>query len=213
LGIKANTHFNIFYFMPSQLLQIFAKAPVPGEVKTRLAKDIGDVQEACDVYQLLLLNTIKSTASEGWQAELWCAPDELHPVLQALGTENSIRLEKQCNGDIGERMLFALKAGLNSTKKVVLLGSDCPVISAEYIEQAFKELDTKDVVFGPVEDGGYILIACRSLQVNLFKDVQWSCANTLALNIEAVTRCGLSYGLLERLWDLDELKDLERMLL
>ena len=197
--------------MSSRLLQIFAKAPILGKVKTRLAKDIGD-EQACNVYQSLLFNTVKSTHDESWKTELWCAPDSQHPALQSLSKQYALSLETQCQGDLGERMLFALQAGKTRANKVVLIGSDCPVISVAYIQQAFNMLDTKDIVFGPVEDGGYLLIACKSTHVHLFEKVKWSCADTLLLNIKAVEKCRLSYGLLDTLWDLDNLEDLKRLL-
>jgi hypothetical protein len=197
--------------MSSNLLQIFAKAPVAGEVKTRLAADIGHVK-ACTVYQSLLLSTVENTYSNGWDAELWCSPDTEDPVLQSIGKQYTIELLKQCDGDIGNRMLFALKSGIKKARKVVLIGSDSPVISASYIEQAFAALDTNDVVFGPVEDGGYVLIACNTTQDNMFNDVEWGSAVTLEQNIKAVERCGLSYGLLGALWDVDDINDYQRLL-
>jgi len=198
--------------MSPKILQIFAKAPIPGDVKTRLLADIGS-ELACEVYQSLLLNTVKNTRSEEWDTELWCSPDTQHPFFQSLAGGYPLSLKTQSNDDLGERMLFALKAGVENGGNVVLIGSDCPVISAKYIEQAFTVLETNDVVFGPVEDGGYVLIGCSNMHINMFNDVEWSNEKTLAQNIKAVGRCGLNYGLLEPLWDLDDIHDLERMLM
>lgn len=198
--------------MSPKILQIFAKAPISGEVKTRLASDIGN-ESACEVYQSLLLNTVKNTRSEEWSAELWCSPDTQHPFFQTLVAQYPSTLKLQSDDGLGERMLFALKAGVKNGSNVVLIGSDCPVISVEYIERAFAVLETNDVVFGPVEDGGYVLIGCSNTHVNMFDDVKWSNTKTLAQNIKAVERCGLSYGLLDTLWDLDDLHDLKRMLM
>lgn len=197
--------------MLPDVLQIFAKAPLPGAVKTRLAVDIGEVQ-ACAVYLSLLTRTAANTQSSQRDTELWCSPDKHHPELQRLALENNLTLTNQCDGDIGERMLYALKEGLKEHQKVVLIGSDCPVISAGYINQAFDALDESDVVFGPVEDGGYVLIGCRQLHGALFNDVEWSSINTLKQNIQAVERCGLRYALLADLWDVDDVVGYERLL-
>jgi rSAM/selenodomain-associated transferase 1 len=195
--------------MSSQLLQIVAKAPMLGEVKTRLAVDVGE-QKACDVYLSLLTKTVNEACSTEWQAELWCAPDTTHTYLQSLGKEYAMKLEAQPQGDIGKRMLFALQKGLRKAEKVVLIGTDCPVISSTYISAAFNALDTSDLVFGPAEDGGYVLVACNKVDEHMFDDVEWSCAETLKQNIEAVSRCGLTHQLLPELWDIDTYKDLQR---
>ena len=195
--------------MPRRILQIFAKAPVPGQVKTRLAADIGE-EQACEVYQSLLLNTVKNTVGSCWETELWCAPDRSDPFLQALGQRYSIALEPQSHGNIGERMLFALQQGQHKAGKVVLIGTDCPVITSAYITAAFNALDASDVVFGPVEDGGYILVGCRNTHLSMFDDVRWSSATTLSDNISAISHCDLGYELLPMLWDLDTAKDLLR---
>ncbi|HIF17552.1 MAG TPA: glycosyltransferase [Cycloclasticus sp.] len=195
--------------MTSRLLQIFAKAPVRGEVKTRLAADIGE-QQACEVYNRLLNNTIENSCSEDWDVELWCAPDINHSVFRSLAKQFGLMLKAQHGEALGERMLYTLGEGKKAADKVVLIGTDCPVISLEYIEQAFEALNTNDIVFGPVEDGGYILVGVREINQNMFSDVEWSVADTLEQNIKAIEHCNLSYGLLPKLWDLDGADDLKR---
>ncbi len=119
-------------------------------------------------------------------------------------------LKAQHGEALGERMLYTLGEGKKAADKVVLIGTDCPVISLEYIEQAFEALNTNDIVFGPVEDGGYILVGVREINQNMFSDVEWSVADTLEQNIKAIEHCNLSYGLLPKLWDLDGADDLKR---
>ena len=195
--------------MAFQLLQIFAKAPIIGKVKTRLAVDIGD-QEAKRVYESILLNTVKKTTSENWQVELWCTPDKRHPFFKTLSERYNLKFKLQSGLDLGERMLFALQSGKDKARKVVLIGADCPDISTQYIEQAFNAIETKDVVFGPVEDGGYALVGCRNAHPSMFKKVRWGSTKALSDNISSINRCGLSYELLPKLWDLDTAKDLLR---
>ncbi|MBL4743553.1 MAG: TIGR04282 family arsenosugar biosynthesis glycosyltransferase [Cycloclasticus sp.] len=195
--------------MLSKLLQIFAKAPVLGQVKTRLAVNIGE-QKARDIYQALLASTVKNTHSTAWQTQLWCAPDTSNPYLQSLGKEYAMQLQTQPKGGIGERMLFALQAGLARAEKVVLIGSDCPVITQAYISAAFNALDKSDVVFGPVEDGGYVLVGCKKVDEQMFTNVKWSCAQTLKQNVAAIEKVGLKYERLTTLWDIDTANDLRR---
>ncbi|PHS70058.1 MAG: hypothetical protein COB22_08415 [Cycloclasticus sp.] len=195
--------------MSSQLLQIFAKAPVVGQVKTRLAVDVGS-EKACAIYKQLLTNTLNNAVSKHWPTEIWCSPDVQHPYLQSLGKQHHTQLKTQSSGDLGERMLLALQAGLTRAEKVVLIGSDCPVISVDYIQAAFDALDTSDVVFGPVEDGGYVLVACKHAGEQMFTNVEWSCAETLKQNITAIKKVGLKQDQLSTLWDIDTVNDWQR---
>ncbi len=209
LELKANRKSELNNGMPLKLLQIFARAPVQGQVKTRLAAGIGE-QQACEVYNRLLVNTVKNSRSENWEVELWCAPDTHHWVFKSLAEQYGLRLKTQCGEGLGERMLYALSEGGKVADKVVLIGTDCPVISAGYVEQAFEVISVKNIVFGPVEDGGYILVGAGEVNQDMFSDVGWSVADTLAQNIAAIERCNLSYGLLPQLWDVDVTDDLKR---
>ncbi|ORU89778.1 MAG: hypothetical protein A6F71_02095 [Cycloclasticus sp. symbiont of Poecilosclerida sp. M] len=197
--------------MRSQLLQVFAKAPILGQVKTRLAVEIGRAK-ACEVYEALLHHTLQNSVSNSWAGELWCSPDISHESFQQYQSAFGLVLREQQADDLGGRMLFALQAGLENAKKVVLIGTDCPVLTRDYIAAAFEKLDTVDVVFGPVEDGGYVLIACRKTNVALFDGVDWSTKKTLRQNILAIKRCGLTYALLSTLWDVDTPDDYQRWL-
>ena len=195
--------------MTPNLLQIFAKAPVSGEVKTRLAADIGDV-DACEVYKQLLSNTLKNGVSKDWKTEIWCTPDDQHPFLKKLSEQYKVSQRIQYDGSLGQRMLSALQHGQIKAQKVVLIGSDCPVMSLDTIQAAFNALDTYDVVFSPAEDGGYVLVGCSRTSEEMFEEVEWSVAETLEQSMSALKRCGLSYQLLPVLWDVDTLIDLKR---
>ena len=89
--------------MTPNLLQIFAKAPVSGEVKTRLAADIGDV-DACEVYKQLLSNTLKNGVSKDWKTEIWCTPDDQHPFLKKLSEQYKVSQRIQYDGSLGQRL-------------------------------------------------------------------------------------------------------------
>jgi hypothetical protein len=195
--------------MTSQLLQIFAKRPVGGKVKTRLATDIGDA-EACRAYEELLLNTLAVSSSHQWARDLWCEADANHDFFLSLADKFNLALHQQQGIGLGERMLLAFQEGLMKAEKVVLVGTDCPVLSVSYIRRAFEQLEGNDVVFGPAEDGGYVLIGCRKSHVEMFKAVNWSAPSALVDSITAVSHCGLSHGILDVLWDVDDLTDFQR---
>ena len=195
--------------MRTNLLQVFAKAPISGEVKTRLAADIGDAK-ACDVYKQLLSNTLQNGVSEDWHTEIWCTPDDGHPFFKELSEQYKVSRRIQYDGNLGQRMLYALQHGQLNAQKVVLVGSDCPVLSLETIQAAFNALDTCDVVFSPAEDGGYVLVGCNTTCEGMFEGVEWGVSKTLQQNIFAIEYCGLSCQLLPMLWDVDTLVDLKR---
>ena len=165
-------------------LIIFCKAPVSGNVKTRLipeftadiARDIHiELAERtfalCETLQGVLIN------SEPLKVELWCAPDLTHTFFQPFGFDKFV----QAGADLGERMANALNFGDGQDGTAsVLIGTDCPPIDQDYILQAFDVLADSDVVLGPAEDGGYGLIGlsagrlARGDWLPLFEGIPWS---------------------------------------
>jgi len=195
--------------MSEQLLQVFAKAPEPGLVKTRLIVDIGE-QAACEAYLELLQNTLKLADGHSSLTELYCAPDDRHDFFQQSLTSYRLSLCVQRGADLGERMLSALQQGLQGHQKVVLIGADCPLLTEQYLDQAFAALDQVDVVLGPAEDGGFVLIACKVSHRKMFAGVRWGESSVLKSTLAALDQQGLSYRLLATLWDVDRIEDLRR---
>jgi len=195
--------------MSEQLLQVFAKAPVAGHVKTRLIGDIG-AQDACTLYLELLQQTLQLADHHAAKVQLYCAPDEQHDFFQCSAQRYSLELCSQVGDDLGDKMLSALKDGLETHSKVVLIGSDCPVLTSSYLSEAFNALETTDVVLGPAEDGGFVLIGCCLTQLGMFNGVHWGNSNVLEYTLNALNNVGLDYQLLTTLWDVDRLDDLRR---
>lgn len=195
--------------MRKNLLQIFAKAPVSGYVKTRLAVDIGD-DAAKDVYLELLCQTLDLAMASSLTVELWCAPDDTHGFFQQCVKEYGVTLSTQCDGDLGKRMRFALNSGLERYDKVALIGADCPVLTLAHLSLAFDALDKTDVVFNPAEDGGFVLLASRQASLRLFDGMEWGGANVLTDALRLTEKQGLSTALLSTLWDVDVLADFKR---
>ena len=188
---------------------MFAKAPLAGQVKTRLASGIGD-RAAVALYEQLVLDTV-TTAVQGKLAPVTLYAGSSHPLFVALGDEHGIGIKIQQGTDLGLRMYRAIQGELEQADFVVLIGTDCPVMTADYLDQACRELCTAtEFIFGPVEDGGYVLIGARSAEEKLFTDMRWSTSQVMQHTRERLRLLNRQYAELETLWDLDTPKDLER---
>jgi hypothetical protein len=91
-----------------------------------------------------------------------------------------------------------------------LIGTDCPEINGEYLQAAFKALETTDLVLGPAEDGGYGLIGLNRAAPTLFEDVPWSSEEVLEVTVRKAEDAGLRVKLLPEIWDVDHPADVER---
>src|SRR5687767_14140156 len=161
--------------MAGELLIIFVKAPRPGYVKTRIAELIGP-QPACDAY-IALVSILVGNLRTLSNVQVRYTPDdaflEIPQWLQPTWTT-----APQGEGDLGQRLEAAFRAAFKSgAERVVIIGSDSPDICIDDIESAWAALGDHDVVLGPAEDGGYWLIALRSDEPTLFKDMPWSAAS------------------------------------
>jgi len=136
------------------------------------------------------------------------------------GAESSrLRLPKgfgvalQQGKDLGERMGAAfIRAFSSGARRLVLFGSDSPTLPSDVLPEAFRKLDTCDLVLGPAEDGGYYLIGCTRFDPQLFRSVEWSTPRAFAQTVVNAERLGYRPATLRTWYDLDEWKDVERML-
>ncbi len=117
--------------------------------------------------------------------------------------------QPQSEGDLGQRMLSAFVASLSQgRRRVVLIGSDCPEITAPILSSAFALLTDHDLVLGPARDGGYYLIGLTAPYPELFQDMPWGTAAVLTKTQTKAARLGLKTALLEPLTDIDRPEDL-----
>lgn len=198
--------------MPGQaVIQIFAKAPVAGEVKTRLIPALG-AQGAAELHRRLILRTLEqAVAARAGRVELWCAPDRGHPFFRQCRERYGVFLEQQRGADLGERMNEALQAGLAGGDRPVLAGTDCPELWARDFEQADIWLRSgADAVFCPVEDGGYVLLGLSRPAPFLFAHMPWGSSQVMEETRRRLSAEGLSWRELERRFDLDRPEDLGR---
>jgi rSAM/selenodomain-associated transferase 1 len=193
-----------------RLLQQFARLPVPGQVKTRLFSELSPV-EACAVHEELLLRTAAMLCGSGLGAvELWLdAAGESATVndVLALGADGPFY---QLGDDLGARMQQALAAGLTRADAVVLVGSDCPGLCKDYLGTAFAALRHTDVVLGPADDGGFVLIGCRRMLAAALDDIPWGTEDVLETTLVRLGHTGLSTQLLAPREDIDTPEDLRR---
>ena len=135
-------------------LLIFARCPVPGKVKTRLIASLG-ITEATQLYSRLLEHSLEQGLRlSDVDLELWLDPAAQAPGCSELLARYPIDAHSQCDGDLGRRMHRALDRALLEAKKAVLIGTDCPDMNTQVLDQAFAALDHADVVLGPAFDGG-----------------------------------------------------------
>jgi rSAM/selenodomain-associated transferase 1 len=196
--------------MPACTLIVFAKAPQPGRVKTRLAAAIG-AQGAARLAARMLDDTLRraGTARVG-PVELCCTPDQTHPQFQAAAV-HGVRLTRQGDGDLGRRMQRALERALLETQQALLIGTDAPALGPDVLRQAAAALATHDAVCVPAHDGGYVLIGLRRPCPELFADIDWGSERVMQQTRARAAAAGLSLLELAPLQDIDQPEDLEHV--
>lgn len=188
-------------------LVLMAKAPHAGRVKTRLAAQVG-ATEAVRIYRLLVERQLRAVPA-GWRVEVHYDPrnaeDEMRAWLEPVVAGHSMVFNAQCDGDLGERLGHAmLNAFARRAETVIFVGGDCPGLSTEILEEAARALADTDVVIGPAEDGGYVLIGLRSHHLEVFHNIDWSTAAVAAQTMARATAAGLTWITLNSLADVDD---------
>jgi rSAM/selenodomain-associated transferase 1 len=196
---------------PAARILIFGKSPRAGMVKTRLAKSIG-AEPAARAYRQWLESTVAQLSRAALApVELWMSPDTQHPMCRHLARTHGVTLHTQPGGHLGERMYDVMSGTLGRCRSTVLIGSDCPVMRAEYVQRALAVLEAgADTVLGPAEDGGYVLLGLRRINDALFSGIPWSTARVLQMTRRHLRAGGHNWAELETLWDIDCLDDYRR---
>jgi len=196
---------------PEACIILFARAPEYGQVKTRLAAGIGD-QAALVIYRQLLEHTFQMVAdSQLAPIELHVDGNQTHPFMQQIATQAGAKIVVQQGIDLGERMYRALDGALQQREAVIIIGTDCPVMDAAYLENALQQLARgTEVVVGPSEDGGYVLIGATRADDRVFHNINWGCDSVMQQTRLAMKGAGIGFSELEILWDIDHPEDLRR---
>ncbi|RMH31167.1 MAG: glycosyltransferase [Nitrospirae bacterium] len=190
-------------------LVIFAKAPIPGQVKTRLCPPLTP-DEAATLHGSMVMDTIeRSRALRDVTRVLACTPTHTHPFFQALGARHPIVLWDQVGDDLGARLHHAVQTACDrGARSVILVGTDLPTFQTSLATEALKMLAQYDLVIGPTLDGGYYLLALKTPAPSLFSQIPWSTDQVRAWTEQAARELGFSIGMLPMQRDLDTIDDL-----
>lgn len=182
-------------------LIIFARKPEAGKVKTRLAKTIGN-EKTLQIYIKLLQHT---------RAVVKQMPCDSFVFLTEPTNDNfweGFFCEQQQGDTLGDKMKNAFEMLFhNGYEQCIIIGSDCPSLEKEIVEEAFLCLLENDVTIGPAKDGGYYLLGMKKLINPLFQNKDWSTENVFTQTMEDIETLQLTYKLLPILNDVDEEKD------
>lgn len=190
---------------------VFAKAPRPGHAKTRLIPLLGAAW-AARLQARLCEHTLGQLAQGPWAVQLWCTPDCGQVFFQRCERRYGVSLYRQQGDGLGARMSRALGQALQRYRQVVIVGTDCPGLSADYVARAFQVLDDgRQAVIGPAEDGGYVLLGLRRFEPGLFNGIAWGGATVYRETLARLQGLGWSWQVLETLWDVDRPADYLRL--
>lgn len=183
------------------MICIFAKPPVAGDVKTRLAAVLG-ADAAARLARAFLEDTIESVQALAWA----------QAALATTGAvEADIPVLLQGEGDLGARIERVLTAALRRAPIAMAIGADAPALPSRLLESARTALQDADVAIGPAEDGGFYLLALRHFPEGLLRDIPWSSVDTLHATLKRLRALGLRIRVLEPWFDVDRADDLERL--
>ncbi|GAA4405220.1 TIGR04282 family arsenosugar biosynthesis glycosyltransferase [Quisquiliibacterium transsilvanicum] len=192
---------------------VFARAPLRGRVKTRLAAAIGD-EAALEAHRALLRATAGVAASllghpefGAGSVELCIDGEDADGECAALARSLGLRLGRQQGEDLGARMHSALARALQDGRLPVLLGSDCPALQAADLLEALAALRRNDAVFAPAEDGGYVLVGLARECPALFQGLAWGGAEVMEQTRARLRAAGIRWTELRTLWDVDRHED------
>jgi rSAM/selenodomain-associated transferase 1 len=190
-----------------------AKAPIPGTVKTRLVPPLSD-EQACELYRALLLDQLDNlTGLSEIDLYLTYTPPDAAPLIENLSPPG-FQYFAQRGVDLGARMGDVLaELWRRGHQRLVLIGSDLPVLRLEILRDAFKYLDAPDrrAVLGPSQDGGYYLVGMNQAIPEIFSGMTWSHDGVLADSLVKIRELCINFALLPDWFDVDTMADVQRL--
>jgi uncharacterized protein len=191
------------------IILLFIKAPVKGQIKSRLAASIGN-DAALEIYRRFVFDTIDTVGAIAVPLRICCyPPDAVTAIRTWLGNKQACM--PQLGNDLGERMERAFdRAFQEGYDRAVLIGSDIPELSKAVVQEALAALDRSDAVLGPAADGGYYLIGftAKTFLPQVFHNIAWSTATVHDETLDKFKRSGRQVHLLPKLHDIDTKNDL-----
>jgi rSAM/selenodomain-associated transferase 1 len=194
------------------LVQVFAKAPVPGTVKTRLIPHLG-AAGTTELYCRMLRRALATVAiARAGPTELWTTEPAASPFLQSCCRLLGMEVRLQAGADLGERLSHAASDALSRAAHVLVVGADIPSMTHEDLREARDALAAgSDAVLGPAEDGGYWLIGLRRHAARIFEGIAWGGADVAERTRERMRALGWGWHELPTRWDVDRGEDLARL--
>lgn len=189
---------------------IFAKAPLPGMVKTRLIPLLGE-KGAARLAKQLLEKTISEALDAGLGRPELCVSPAPSDSRWEGHLPSEVHLSDQGDGDLGQRLANAASRVLAQGERIILVGTDCPELDAGRIRAAATLLGSHDAVIYPARDGGYVLLGLARTDPSLFSDIAWSTGTVAATTIARIRALGWSLRVGDTLRDIDEPEDLQTM--
>ncbi len=191
---------------------VLAKAPIPGQAKTRLAPLLGDAGAARAQRGFILRTLATARQASTGQITLHGALDVNHRLFRLLAQRQGLPCLPQAEGDLGNRMAAVMVDHFSQHRHqpLLMVGTDCPVLTAAHLQQAADALQTSDAVLIPAEDGGYVLIGLRSALPGVFWRVDWSTPRVMAQTRERLNAIDARWVELPVLWDVDDPQDWQR---
>jgi rSAM/selenodomain-associated transferase 1 len=192
-------------------VMLFAKAPIVGEVKTRLIPAIG-AEAAAMLHQQLVERALRCLVDANvGHVELCCGSDSTHPFFTACQHQFGVSLTQQREGNLGDRMRGAFDRALESSPAALIVGADCPALTIADVLTAAAQLERHDAALIPADDGGYVLIGVRQTHANMFDHIEWGTDCVLAAQRSRFLSIGWQWFEGATRWDVDRPEDLSRL--
>jgi rSAM/selenodomain-associated transferase 1 len=203
---------------PHAALVIFAKAPIPGEVKTRLCPPLTP-DEAATLHGSFVLDMLERSKTAVAKLKLpldrylACTPSSTFVFFKIMEERQGVKLIDQTGADLGSRMsqTFETMFARGYTRGLIV-GTDVPSLPLDHYRQALAQLETHDLVLGPAIDGGYYLIGLKRTVPDLFVGIPWSTERVLGKTQEKASTLGLKTALLPPWRDVDTIEDLQALI-
>ena len=190
---------------------IFARAPEPHAAKTRLIPALG-AQGAASLQAAMTELAVSCAARSGvGDLQLWCTPSYEHASFARLAQSNQIALRSQCGATLGERLRYAHDVALGSYEAVLIMGTDCPALTPDLLQQAVSDLAELNAVIVPAEDGGYVLLGLSRRCPEVFDKIDWGTERVLQQTLSQLQNAECFYRVYPTLWDVDRPQDVERL--
>lgn len=197
----------------SNALAIFAKAPVAGQVKTRLCPPLTP-ERAAELSRCFLLDTLERVCGlEAVEVFVAISPTDSESLFRSL-IPFPVRYRPQRGASLGERQLNTLGDMMSAGfSRALIIGSDIPTLPVAYVQEAFRRLEDPacDAVFGPSHDGGYYLVGARQPHRRLFENIVWSTPQVLQQTLAQARKYGYAAALVPPWYDVDRPQDLPRL--